>query len=953
MSPLLSRRASHALLGLLLAVLVASCASLGGLDAQPVQSPSDDYAYRMLTLDNGMQVLLVSDPGTPKAAAALDVMVGSGDNPPGRAGLAHFLEHMLFLGTDKYPDAAEYEQYITEHGGNRNAYTSLENTNYFFDINPEHLPEALDRFAQFFIAPRFDAEYVDREKNAVEAEYQMGLKSDPRRGLDVLQAVMNPAHPFSQFTVGSLETLADREGASIRDELIEFYDRHYSANVMRLVVLGAEPLDELESLVAPMFSAVPNHGLEPQPIDVPIFEPGSLPQLVQVQPLATQRQLDLSFPVPEYRTDYRAKALGYLGNLVGHEGKGSLLSQLKAEGLAESLGAGTGIAWRGGSLFSVGIALTEQGAANIERVMQLFFAYIDLLREAGPQRWLYDEQAQLAALSFRFKEQGSPMRYVSQLASGMHHYPAVDALRGPFRMDRYDAEQLADLVARINPDNVLVTFSDASVEGELSSPFYGVPYSVEPLATASVVAAQNDPARSAMHLPGANEFIADDLELVRLARDNPAVPGLAHESARQKIWFRQDDEFRLPKGVMQIGFRAPGVNASVESSAAAALYAALLSDKVNEFAYPAQLAGLGFDIHKLPRGLAVRVSGYNDKQQLLLSRLLADVKSPAFDPERFENVRHDMIRNLQNHIAQRPSSQVMTDLGEALFHGRWGEDAHIAVLESMDLDALNEWVGNFWRRASAETLVFGNYEPGVVDAVAALLDTVLPAQSPAVPPAQLLRIPPGADLQYRVAVPHDDSVLAWYLQGRGKSWEDRAATALTGQVMKSSFFQQLRTEQQLGYVVNAFSWAQLNVPGLVLLIQSPVADAAALEKAMEEYMQGVLPALDEPQFERHKEALVSDILRPDKNIRERADYYWRAITGRRLDFQGRQHLADAVLALSLDDWSEYYRLSFLGERHSLQVVTAGKWGVFPESAGTAYDSAAAIKSRYSTYTVQW
>ena len=117
---------------------------------QPIQSPNDDLEYRLLTLENELQVLLISDPDTPKAAASLDVMVGSGDNPPGRGGLAHFLEHMLFLGTDKYPDAAEYERYITEHGGSRNAYTSFEHTNYFFDVNAPFLPEALDRFAQFF-----------------------------------------------------------------------------------------------------------------------------------------------------------------------------------------------------------------------------------------------------------------------------------------------------------------------------------------------------------------------------------------------------------------------------------------------------------------------------------------------------------------------------------------------------------------------------------------------------------------------------------------------------------------------------------------------------------------------------------------------------------------------------------------------------------------------------------
>ena len=104
-------------------------------------------------------MLLISDPKTEKAAAALDVYVGSGDDPLERAGLAHFLEHMLFLGTEKYPAADEYQRFISTHGGNYNAYTSNINTNYFFDIDEEQLEPALDRFAQFFIAPKFDQVY--------------------------------------------------------------------------------------------------------------------------------------------------------------------------------------------------------------------------------------------------------------------------------------------------------------------------------------------------------------------------------------------------------------------------------------------------------------------------------------------------------------------------------------------------------------------------------------------------------------------------------------------------------------------------------------------------------------------------------------------------------------------------------------------------------------------------
>ena len=474
---LFSRQGLNPLSGLLFALLLTACATVPPTPEQPVKSANDTYEYRLVTLPNKMEVLLISNPDTIKAAASLDIAVGSGDNPEGRGGLAHFLEHMLFLGTDKYPDPAEYEEYITEHGGTRNAFTAFENTNYFFDVNAAYLPEALDRFAQFFIAPRFDAAYVEREKNAVEAEFQMGLKSDPRRGLDVLQAVMNPAHPYSQFSVGSLETLADRPGSTVRDELIRFYEANYSADIMRLAVLGAESLDELEALVVPLFSAVPNTTHERELISAPLFAPGTLPMLVQVQPQATLRKLDLMFQIPDYREDYDAKPVSYLGNLVGHEGEGSVLSQLKAEGLAEGLSAGSGLGWPGGGLFSVSISLTERGVQEYQRVLQLFFAYMDMLRKEGAQKWLYDEQARLAEYSFRFKQESDPMGYVTSLASGMQEYGPRDVLRGPYMMDRYDQTMINGLLGDITASNAVVILTDMGVETDSVSPYYKVPYS--------------------------------------------------------------------------------------------------------------------------------------------------------------------------------------------------------------------------------------------------------------------------------------------------------------------------------------------------------------------------------------------------------------------------------------------------------------------------------------------
>ncbi|MFM7119786.1 MAG: insulinase family protein, partial [Gammaproteobacteria bacterium] len=202
------------------------------------QSPNDNRRYRYRTLANGLRVLLVSDPDTDKAAASLVVFRGSHHDPAEYPGLAHFLEHMLFIGTEKYPEVDAYQHFIGQHGGSSNAYTAGDHTNYFFDIQPAYFEAGMDRFAQFFIAPLLAADYVEREKNAVHSEYQMQLRADNWRANAVLGVALSPKHPEARFNIGSLDTLGDGVDAALRT----FLQTHYSADQMALVALSNEPL---------------------------------------------------------------------------------------------------------------------------------------------------------------------------------------------------------------------------------------------------------------------------------------------------------------------------------------------------------------------------------------------------------------------------------------------------------------------------------------------------------------------------------------------------------------------------------------------------------------------------------------------------------------------------------------------------------------------------------------
>lgn len=204
-------------------------------------SALDDRSYRLITLKNGLEVLLIHDEHTDKASAAMDVRVGHLSDPLDLQGLAHFCEHLLFMGTKKYPRENEYSEYLSQHSGSSNAYTGMENTNYFFDVGHNHLEGALDRFAQFFLEPLFDPSCSEREIRAVDSEHKKNLQSDAWRAFQLEKTLSDPNHPYSHFGTGNAKTLWDdpkKQGLDVRDELLKFHDRYYSANVMKLVVLG-------------------------------------------------------------------------------------------------------------------------------------------------------------------------------------------------------------------------------------------------------------------------------------------------------------------------------------------------------------------------------------------------------------------------------------------------------------------------------------------------------------------------------------------------------------------------------------------------------------------------------------------------------------------------------------------------------------------------------------------
>lgn len=892
---------------------------------RPLTPSIDTREHRYLELPNGLRVLVISDPDTDQAAAALSVGVGSLADPPNREGLAHFLEHMLFLGTEKYPSPDEYSDFISRHGGRYNAYTAQDHTNYFFEIAHGQLDGALDRFAQFFVAPLFDADYVSREINAVHSEYMLQMREDGWRTFMTQKQAMNPEHPAARFNIGSLETLADRPDDPIRETLLEFYDRHYSADRMGLVILGREDVTTLARWASDLFSGIPRRDVAESEPDLPLFRDEDLPVLLQIQPIRELRSLQISFPLPPLDPHYRVAPGNYLANLIGHEGEGSLHAWLTEQGWIDSLSAGAGHYGRNNATFTVTVRLTESGLEHWQDVAAATFAYIDLVSAGGIDRDRYTEQQQLNRLSFDFREQGPAFGYVRRLAENLLLYPPRDVVRANFAMDEFDRELIASILAELKPQNAFVTITAPEVDTDSEEPFFGVRYSIAPLSGETLARLRDPGPHPALALPAENPFVPERLDLLATTDDAPQRIAAADP---MQIWHMTDPSFGAPRATLRIDLRSPAAEGP-EAWVLANLYGRLVDDALNTRAYPARLAGLSYSLRGDRTGMTLSLGGFDDKLEVLLDMVLETMVTLEPRQERFEHYRRELQRELRNELQQRPYERAMGELRRLLQIPEYDLQTLLAAAEAATLEDLASWRRRTLDGPGVLALMHGNLDAERSGRLADRIEATLGGTDPQVGPEPRLVRLTDEPVQRRVAVEHDDAAIAHYVQGRDQSWEERARFGLLGHIISTPYFNQLRTEQQLGYVVFAGSWVRVNTPGLIFVVQSPVAAPAAVAAATSAFLVDFrerLARMTPEQFESEREGLLARLLERDQNLNSRGSRLWRDLQDQVLDFDSRERLATAIRAVELDAFRDFYdHFTELAETRAATLWASGRF----------------------------
>ncbi len=396
-------------------------------------------------LDNGLQIVVIPDTRAPVVTHMVWYRNGSADDPVGKSGIAHFLEHLMFKGTARYP-AGEFSKIIAELGGEENAFTSYDYTAYFQRIARDHLATVMDYEADRMANLAFDDDVVGPERDVVLEERRMRVDSDPGAQMrEEMLAASYLHHPYGLPVIGwqhEIETLS-------RDDAFDYYRRFYTPENAILVVSGDVDPDHVSTLARQYYGKLARRGAAPVRLRPQEPEPRAARRVTVADARVEQPLIYRSYHAPNYRDGgATAFALDVAAAILGDGPTSRLYLAL----VVEQQAATSAQAYYSGSMLDsgrMGFAFAPAPGIANEALETAFEAVIAAFIKDGPTAGEVERaKVRLIADTIYARDSQSSMAriYGAALASGEK---LEDVARWPERIECVTAEDIRAAAAQV------------------------------------------------------------------------------------------------------------------------------------------------------------------------------------------------------------------------------------------------------------------------------------------------------------------------------------------------------------------------------------------------------------------------------------------------------------------------------------------------------------------------
>ncbi|MCU6678782.1 pitrilysin [Leclercia tamurae] len=924
---------------------------------QPVQetirkSDKDTRDYQAIRLDNGMVVLLVSDPQAVKSLSALVVPVGSLEDPESHPGLAHYLEHMTLMGSKKYPQPDSLAEFLKIHGGSHNASTAPYRTAFYLEVENDALEGAVDRLADAIAAPLLDKKYADRERNAVNAELTMARTRDGMRMAQVSAETINPAHPGSRFSGGNLETLSDKPDSPVLDALHAFRDKYYSANLMKAVVYSNKPLPELAKLAAETYGRVPNKDITRPEITVPVVTDAQKGLIIHYVPAMPRKVLRVEFRIDNNTPQFRSKTDELVNYLIGNRSPDTLSDWLQNQGLVEGIRADSDPIVNGNSgVLAISATLTDKGLAHRDEVVAAIFSYLALLRDKGVDKRYFDELAHVLDLDFRYPSITRDMDYVEWLADTMIRVPVEHTLDAVNIADKYDPDAVKARLAMMTPQNARVWYISPDEPHNKTAYFVNAEYQVDKISEQTFADWQKKSAAIALKLPEVNPYIPDDFTLIKPAKAY-AKPQLIVDEADLRVVYTPSRYFASePKANVSMVLRNPAAMDSAKNQVMFALNDYLAGIALDQLSNQAAVGGIGFSTNA-NNGLMLNANGYTQRLPQLFKALLEGYFSYTATEEQLAQAKSWYAQMMDSAEKGKAFDQAIMPVQMLSQVPYFQREERRALLPSITLDEVMAYRAALKTNARPEFLVVGNMSEDQAKTLAQDVRTQLGAKGTEWCRNQDVLVDKQQNVIFEKPGSSTDSALAAVFVPTGyDEYASSAYSAVLGQIVQPWFYSQLRTEEQLGYAVFAFSMNVGRQWGMGFLLQSSDKQPDYLWQRFQAFFpeaEAKLRAMKPEEFAQIQQAVIAQITQPPQTLAEEASKISKDFDRGNMRFDSHDKVVAEIKQLTPQNVADFFHQAVVAPQGMaiLSQVSGSqskKADVTPPAGWTVWKSVSALQ----------
>ncbi len=882
---------------------------------EKIKSPSmQNIETLKVRLDNGLEAYIVSDPEAKKSGASLSVGVGWDHEPFDNIGVAHFVEHMLFLGTQKYPTEKEYHEFIQTNGGSSNAYTSNDRTVYSFEINNDQAKEALDRFSSFFVEPLFNESGLSRERKAVNQEFLYRANLDQVRKHMVGLEFVDPSSHENIWRCGTEETLMSIS----RENLVRWYQDHYSANLMRLAVYSSLPLEQLVEQVDACFSQIENKNHQMTTLQGPITNPDFLGKLVYIEPLKNLKQLSIKWELPpEYTMDLDYHTADLVSDVLSEESPKSLATILKDKGYIYQMHAYQSNTDTKVSFFELCLELTPKGLESYQTVIAQCYEAIHTFKQEGLPRYRQDEMTAIAKLNFQYQSRPEVFSFVEHVASAIQYEDIATFPQKSGWPTQFDAKRVNRFLSMLKPHKaiyfILAPEQLTGVASDLTEKHVQVKYHVQQIPAKTLNEWAHIEANPSIAIAAPNPYIPTNLELVGSIDAKENNPEALDLSERSQFYFQQDISYQVPKVNYNLAVKSPSIKQNGKNKVLADLLSLSLSDALSQHLEQGQLAGLNADFSiDSKRGLLVSVSGYSQKSDLFTAKIFETIKSHQPAEKDFPKYHDILVRSYLNQKKAIPGRQAGEVMNNLVFRDYPLVDDKLAALNEISYKDFDLYNREFFNQVYLQGMLYGNLTKSQAVNLCTNLEALFENSTTYPVSEHSMRAvlePASLNNPCFFAQSTDQTGSSTFLMiGHGiLEDKDRAAYEVMNQAISTPFFDTLRTKQQVGYMVHSFSREYEKQLFTCFLVQSNSCSTRDLlsryELFNEEFLSTLGTAeLDLEKFNLLKQALITNYRQPPVSISDKGQELYYLAFDQKGEFDQKERRVQALEALSYEEF---------------------------------------------------